>query len=518
MKMLLTEKWSPLLIPAFFATVIGTACFPQATDGQEKTEIRWHDVRELTMEGQGWSETKSPYDRLPARAEELVRPPVWRLSQHSAGLCVRFKTASPQIRARWTLTSETLAMNHMPATGVSGLDLYVQSEDQWRWLATGRPSAKENTATLVQNLSPQLREYCLYLPLYNGVSSVEIGVPADQAIEKLPRSDDTKKPIVFWGTSITQGGCASRTGMVHTAILGRRLDLPVINLGFSGNGRMEPEVAKLIAEIDAALYVVDCLPNLNHQQVAERTVPLVKILREARPETPILLVEDRSYSSAFLVDSLKRRNRSSRKALREAYQQLLRDGVSSIYYLTGDGQLGDDNLGTVDGSHPTDLGFLRMADFFEPVLASILNDSPGAKFLQSLSIPLHQLPAGCKVVEGVPEVPMIRVHNRALSLDPQTFFFMSAKLTDKYRDEMRGMYFSVYREQGELGLFAWQFEGIDTERVCDDIREEFGNRFELWAVKDCVVCLWRDQGTTDDCMAGFRKFVNGQVSEYQAAR
>ena len=101
-----------------------------------------------------------------------------------------------------------------------------------------------------------------------------------------------RKPLVFYGTSITQGGCASRPGMVHTAILGRWLDRPVINLGFSGNGTMDPEMADLMAELDPALYILDCLPNINAAQVAKRVVPFVRTLRKARPETPILLVED----------------------------------------------------------------------------------------------------------------------------------------------------------------------------------------------------------------------------------
>src|SRR5439155_14165975 len=111
------------------------------------------------------------------------------------------------------------------------------------------------------------------------VSSVEIGVAKDKFIAKGPTYAKEKKPIVFYGTSITQGGCASRTGMVHTAILGRRLGYPIVNLGFSGNGRMEPEVVKLIAEIDASCYVIDCLPNMTAKEVSANTEPLVQLLR-----------------------------------------------------------------------------------------------------------------------------------------------------------------------------------------------------------------------------------------------
>src|SRR5262249_11874186 len=152
-------------------------------------------------------------------------------------------------------------------TGVSGVDLYVKTDQGWHWLGTGRPTQQTNTAALVSGLPNQRREYTLYFPLYNGGSSIEIGIAKEALISPLPRDDGNAKPIVFWGTSITQGGCASRPGMVHTAILGRRLNVPVINLGFSGNGKMEPEVAELLAEIDAAIYVVDCLPNCTAAEV-----------------------------------------------------------------------------------------------------------------------------------------------------------------------------------------------------------------------------------------------------------
>jgi lysophospholipase L1-like esterase len=260
----------------------------------------------------------------------------------------------------------------MPATGVSGVDLYVQTDGGWRWLGVGRPTAPTNTAALVSNLPKQPRNYLLYLPLYNGVSSVEIGVANDAQLSPLPRDEKRAKPLVFWGTSITQGGCASRPGMVHTAILGRKLDVPVINLGFSGNGKMEPEVAELLAEIDAAAYVIDCLPNCTAAEVTERTAPLVAILRKAHPTTPIVLVEDRTYANAFLIASSRSRNDSSRKALRTEYDKLNAAGVKNLHYLEGETLLGADGEDTVDGSHPTDLGFVRQADAMQKVLAPLM--------------------------------------------------------------------------------------------------------------------------------------------------
>jgi lysophospholipase L1-like esterase len=351
---------------------LGSSFSQEAT--KEDVNVVWHDVRTLTVEGQGWpeKELKAPFDRLPAKAEGKVRSAVWGLSHDSAGICVRFASDSPAIHCRWTVLKTNLALPHMAATGVSGVDLYVQTGSGWHWLATGRPTNTTNSVALVTALRKERHEYLLYLPLYNGVSSVEIGINRETAISPLPREDKGAKPIVFWGTSITQGGCASRTGMVHTAILGRRFNVPVINLGFSGNGKMEPEVAELLAEVDAAVYVIDCLPNCTASEVTERTAPLVRILRKARPATPIVLVEDRSYADAFLIAARKGRNATARAALQTEFNKLIAAGEKNLHYIAGETLLGADGEDTVDGSHPTDLGFVRQAEAMAKVLRPLV--------------------------------------------------------------------------------------------------------------------------------------------------
>jgi hypothetical protein len=209
--------------------------------------------------------------------------------------------------------------------------------------------------------------------LYNGIEFVKIGVPAAFKIEPVP--PDTGKPIVFYGTSITQGGCASRPGMCTTAILHRRLNREFINLGFSGNGRMEPEVAELLAELDPLAYFIDCLPNMAADVVAARVEPFVKILRKAHPDTPIVLAEDRTYDDAFLIENKRLRNTESRKALRNAYENLLNNGTRHLYYQIAEGQLGFDGDGTVDSSHPTDLGFYRQAEVYQLILQHIIQEN-----------------------------------------------------------------------------------------------------------------------------------------------
>ena len=346
-------------------------CATSVVFAQDNTT--WHDVTEWGVEGRGWvgQERLRWFDRFPAKAEKTVTKPVWNLSRHSAGMMVRFKTDANAIQARWKLLNSRLGMPHMPPSGVSGLDLYARDDKgKWRWAAATRPDKQEMQAALLTGIAPGMREYAVYLPLYNGTESLAIGVALGAKFERLaPRS---AKPLVFYGTSITHGACASRPGMAHPAILGRRLEIPVVNIGFSGNGKMHKEVGELMVDVDAACYIIDCLPNMNAATVTERCVPLVNQLRKARPDTPIVLVEDRRFANSWLVPGRAKFHDANHAALRKAYEQLKASGVKHLHYLSGDDLLGDDAEGTTDASHPNDLGFVRQADAFEPVLRRAL--------------------------------------------------------------------------------------------------------------------------------------------------
>jgi lysophospholipase L1-like esterase len=341
------------------------------TTSEPEADLEWRDVREWGVEGKGWSDTTRYFDRLPGKAEGVVREPVWDLSRHSAGMCARFVTDAPEIHVRYELLSERLAMSHMPASGVSGLDLSGEdAQGLDRWVAVVRPEAQAVETSLARDLAPGTRRYTLYLPLYNGVEKLEIGVGRGEAFEPVPPR--AEKPLVFYGTSILHGACASRPGMAFPAILGRRLRRPVCNLGFSGNGRMEPEVGALLAELDPCVYAIDCLPNMDAEMVAERAAPLVRQLRKARPDTPILLVEDRSFTNTPFFPARREHHRKSREALRRAFRELTESGVGRLHYLDGDHLLGLDGEAATDGSHPNDLGMGRYADAYEPVLRAIL--------------------------------------------------------------------------------------------------------------------------------------------------
>ena len=316
---------------------------------------------------------ESPYDRLPISYKEKVREPVWDLSKASAGITVRFHSNSTSINLKWTVLND-FDMPHMAATGIKGIDLYTKYNNKWRYVTTAGalvglktyqnksiPADNINEYELIKNMTPEFREYKLFLPLYDGVTKLEVGIDSTASIEKA--SPSAVKPIVFYGTSITQGGCASRPGMAHTNIISRKLDVDCINYGFSGNGRMETPIVELISEIDARFYVIECLQNMDSEQVSERVKPLVDIIRTKHPHTPIVLVENMMYTTAFLDHTEETRLIQENAALKNEYDKIIKSGTPNIFYIKDNKDFLVDNEGTVDGVHLTDLGFLRYADY-----------------------------------------------------------------------------------------------------------------------------------------------------------
>lgn len=357
------------------AALVPAAVAAQPRDVEPPVALQWHTVTPASVEGKGWTDTEGDFDRFPSRAKDDVREAVWALSRHSAGLSVRFTSDATRIRVRWTVTQDRLALPHMPATGVSGLDLYANESWTWYFVGGARPTeSPTNDAAVISGLTPVSREFRLYLPLYNGVSRLEVGVPEGASFQFMPPSN--KRPVVVYGTSITQGCCASRPGMSYTAMLGRRLDVSVINLGFSGNGKAEPEVARLLAELDPAAYVLDSLPNMTPQEVVERMPALIDVIRAARPRTPIVLVEHLRYPNLRFRAAKAADVAKVNASLRQIYEARRKAGDRHITLVPSTTLLGMDGDGTVDDSHPTELGFGRMVDGLEPYLRRALTPAP----------------------------------------------------------------------------------------------------------------------------------------------
>jgi len=343
--------------------------------GQVKENIIWHNPASSPVdmiEGKAWNEDiDSIFSRLPHRAKDVVREEVWSISKNSAGLVIRFKTNSSKIIIKYQVEGE-LYMSLMPATGVSGVDLYsVDNDGKQLWLGT-KKLMKDTIYYYYLGIKPSLQydkeglEYRLFLPLYNTVKWLEIGIPASKQFSFIEKRK--QKPIVAYGTSITQGAAASRPGMAWTSILSRKLDIPLINLGFSGEGKLEKEIIELISEIDAQLYILDCMPNMTaprftNEEVENRIINSVGVLKEKHPKVPIILVEHDGYSDGKMRPERFENYNDINKTVRLAFNKMTKEGVKNIYLLTKDSINIDDDC-QVDGIHPNDLGMSRYAEAY----------------------------------------------------------------------------------------------------------------------------------------------------------
>ena len=296
------------------------------------SQLAYHEGSSFPVYGKSRESTFGRYTRLPGSVADFARRPVWDLGLHSAGLAVRFRSNSTTISVRWTNTFCN-SMNHMAPTGVRGLDLYAWVDGGWRFVNCARPgSGKTTESRIVSDMVPEEREYMLYLPLYDGIDSLSIGVDSCAMIGAPRLSYPVREhPIVFYGTSILQGGCSSRPGMAHTNILSRRLNREAINLGFSGNGQLDYEIAHLMAEVDAGVFVLDFVPNVTVEQTETKLLPFYRILRDRHPDTPIVFVEDPVFPHTFFdvqaVASVRRPN----AALAEHCRRLRESGERNIY-------------------------------------------------------------------------------------------------------------------------------------------------------------------------------------------
>lgn len=325
----------------------------------------WIPGSELPQEGRGWKNTSSPYVRLPDHLKGIVPSGVWNLSRHSSGIVYRFRTDSKALRIHWTVSDRHLGSHNLTAAGKSGVDVYARSKGgDWHFVKGSRPMAPTNEIELKWTPGD---ECMIYLPLYNVVLDFAVAVTKGATIERLPvRNNGVVKPVVCYGTSITHGASASRPGLCWTAIAARKADVPLINLGFAGSAKMEMSMERALAEVDASLYVIDSLWNMDEKMVKERYEPFVRALHTARPETPILCVEDCSSTEdrtakGRIVESLVSRLKVEDSRL-----------WANLHFMTNLEEMERDGEETVDGCHPNDRGHKSMGEGFARKFVNIL--------------------------------------------------------------------------------------------------------------------------------------------------
>ena len=358
--------------------------------------LKWYDPQKAdfpVLQGQIMQDHAREvfYQRLPVEFKNTVRAAVWDRSKKSAGLSICFSTDSKEIVVRYKVRGSH-AMAHMPATGVSGLDLYSYDKHGNEVWLKGNYSFKD---TCTYKYGPiemkdgrgKYNRYTLFLPLYNEVTWMEIGVEDGAKFRfEVPA---TIKPIVAYGTSICQGACASRPAMAWTNILQRRLDRTVVNLGFSGNAMYENEVIDIVSEVDAAVYILDGMPNafsIKGEALQDTLVNAVKRLRSRRPDTPVILTDHIGYPHGKVYKKAASEEEHALKSLEAAYKKLVDEGVKDLYFLSYD-DLGMGAEMMVEGIHMSDYGMTKYADAYEPLLREIL-DAPVGEL--STTIPVKQ--------------------------------------------------------------------------------------------------------------------------------
>lgn len=335
----------------------------------KKNALVFTDAAALKLMGQAFP-LKS-YHRIDTGLHRNFSAGIKNLLTHSAGLTISFKTNSPRIAAKWCVGSDKPSGNNMAAIASKGLDLYIKKEGKWQFAGVGRPKGVCNEFELVKDMEPGEKECLLYLPLYDAIKSLSIGV--EEGYNLSSGSDPfAARRVVIYGSSITQGASASRPGMAYPARLSRAMGIQFINLGLSGSGKMEKEVADMVASIDAEAFIMDCFANPSPEQIAARTAYMVKAIRAKHPQAPIIMIQSvvRERGNFDLVSRayVKSQNDNALKV----YQSLLKEGVSNLHLIPGDQLLGGDHEGTTDGTHPNDIGFDRMLQVIQPALIPIL--------------------------------------------------------------------------------------------------------------------------------------------------
>ena len=339
--------------------------------------VKWIDGRYLPLEGRMFSDVDHYYDRLPRNVSTNINPGVRTMKHFTSGMLFRFVTDSSNLHFRWMPYSLIMSRPHMPSTAVSGIDVYRQDDDgRWLYVKTGIINDAKRGGSLSVKWKPGTP--CIVnLPIYNGVESFTLGIDSNATVKALgPRKSGIEKPVVFYGTSITHGGCASRPGLAFVNVVGRTLDVPVVNLGFSGSGVMEYEMSEHLAAIDASCYVLDCLWNMGMtkaddvnnrrgRNVDENYEPFIRNLRAKRPNVPIVMAER--------CDVYCRSQNSQDKFIRKLYEKLIAEGWTNLVYLPKDKMYTGDLEGTVDGCHPNDWGMMSMGKAFSAGVAQALH-------------------------------------------------------------------------------------------------------------------------------------------------
>lgn len=339
---------------------------------QEKQPLKFVDAATLNICGHTLPTDKSPYFRFDPEPYGFKEKNIVRYARYSTGLYVMFRTNSSQIVATWENVARRPGDN-MTAITQLGLDLYIKSNGRWVFCQSGRvstdPEKNRRTKTIVKNMAEGYKEFMLYLPLWCELSSLEIGVDNDATIEAI--SSPYKYKVLNYGTSITHGASASRPGLTWSARMSRNLGIDFVNVGFSGQGKMQPEIVPLLAKCEADALLCYCFGNPSAQEIEERVDYFVDELVKAHPGKPIIFIRP-LHNELDYFDMVQREKLAHKLSVINRKIAQIRKRHKDVYYLDEPFPHGDDFEGSVDKSHLNDLGFDRVIKTYQPQIAKIL--------------------------------------------------------------------------------------------------------------------------------------------------
>ena len=333
-----------------------------------KSDIKLYSVLEEPFCVYGVKYENGKFRRMPENVAKCVNDGVNGLHANTSGGRVRFKTDSSYI-AIFAKMCNIGKMDHFAITGSGGFDMYIRANGQDKFNSTFRPpfDFTNGYESIFEFNTSKMREITINFPLYSDVCSLYIGLEEKAEIQS-PTPYVNKKPIVYYGHSITQGGCASRPGNSYPSIISRKLNMDFINLGFSGSARGERDIAEYIASLDMEPFVYDYdhnAPNCEHLQNTHEA--MFKIIRKAHPTLPIIIMT--SVSMARFHDNQEKR----RQIIYQTYKNALESGDKNVYFWDGSKEFKPYvECGTVEGCHPNDYGFVGIASSLEPLIRKIL--------------------------------------------------------------------------------------------------------------------------------------------------
>lgn len=351
--------------------LIAVLCLISAFILPINAELKYVDASRLTLIGKVMPTPENVYHRVDTVKYNDMPFQVKRLFTHSAGLVVSFKTNSPTVAARWTTKGKGVMGNVTPICD-RGLDLYMNDGGKWIPVGAGTPSAgkAEQERVITKNLKPGVHRFLLYLPLFEEVRSLEIGVDEGAFIEAEP--SPFRHTVLMYGSSILHGACASRSGLAYPARMSRNTGINFVNYGLSGNGKMEAAVADMLKDIDADAFILDCMPNPSPEEITERTQYLVNTIRKYHQGTPIIMIETYMRENGYSDQAVHDRCTRQGEAFVKQYELLKKQGIKDLYLIRDNHDIGTDHEGSVDGTHPNDLGFDRMVEQYQPQIMRIL--------------------------------------------------------------------------------------------------------------------------------------------------